>query len=58
MREDVAVEAERAGEVVRWPGASLGTTLQFLHARDRDGEPAIAALRTLVEDTWRVAEAA
>ena len=58
MREDVAIEAERAGEVVRWPGAKLRTTLQFLHPRQRGGEPAIAALCALVDDTWRDAAAA
>jgi len=58
MREEVAIEAERAGEVVRWSGAKLRTTLQFLHPREREGEPAIAALCALVDDTWRHAEAA
>ena len=58
MREDVAMVAERAGEVVRWPGARVETTLQFLHPRERTREPAIAALLALVEDTWRDAAAA
>ena len=58
LREDVAIEAERAGDVVRWPGARLATTLQFLHPRARSGDPAIAALLALVEDTWRDAVAA
>jgi len=53
MREDLAIDAERAGEVVRWPGARLATTLQFLHPRERSEEPAIAALLALVEETWR-----
>jgi DNA-binding transcriptional LysR family regulator len=52
MREDVAREAERAGELVRWPGARLETTLQFLHPRERSGEPALAALLALVDETW------
>ncbi|HEY8244683.1 MAG TPA: LysR family transcriptional regulator, partial [Casimicrobiaceae bacterium] len=58
MREEVAIEAERAGEVVRWTGAKLRTTLQFLRPREREGEPAIAALCALVDETWRHAEAA
>jgi DNA-binding transcriptional LysR family regulator len=58
MREDAAVEHERAGEVVRWPGARMTTTLQFLHPRERAGDPAIAALLALVVDTWRDAAAA
>jgi DNA-binding transcriptional LysR family regulator len=53
MREDTAIEAERAGEVVHWPGARLATTLQFLHPRERSAEPAVAALLALVTDTWR-----
>ncbi|MEO8487635.1 MAG: substrate-binding domain-containing protein [Betaproteobacteria bacterium] len=53
MREDVALEAERAGEGTIWPGARLATTLQFLHRRERAAEPAIAALLALVADTWR-----
>ena len=52
MREDLALAAERAGEVAIWPGARLDTTLQFIHARERTGEPAIAALVALVADTW------
>lgn len=53
MREDIAIDAERAGEVVRWPGARLLTTLQFLHPRERSEEPAISALLALVGDTWQ-----
>ena len=52
MREDLALAAERAGAVAIWPGARLETTLQFIHARERTGEPAIAALVALVADTW------
>jgi DNA-binding transcriptional LysR family regulator len=52
MREDLALAAEQAGEVAVWRGARLETTLQFIHARERTGEPAIAALVALVADTW------
>lgn len=52
MRDDLALDAERAGEVAVWPDARLETTLQFIHARERGGEPAIAALVALVADTW------
>jgi DNA-binding transcriptional LysR family regulator len=52
MREDLALAAERAGEVTVWPDARLETTLQFIHARERTGDPAIAALVALVADTW------
>jgi DNA-binding transcriptional LysR family regulator len=52
MREDLALESERAGEASPWKGARLETTLQFIYARDRATEPATAALLALVTDTW------
>lgn len=52
MREDLALAAEQAGEVAIWPHARLETTLQFIQARERAGEPAIAVLVALVADTW------
>ncbi|CAG1001874.1 Hca operon transcriptional activator HcaR [Burkholderiales bacterium] len=53
MREDLALESERAGEALAWPGARLETPLQFIHARERTPDPAVAALVALVADTWR-----
>ena len=35
MREDLAQQAERAGEVAIWPGVRLATTLEFITPRDR-----------------------
>lgn len=55
MREDIATEAARAGDVVAWNGARLDTTLQFILPRERAGDPATAALAALVADTWSVA---
>jgi DNA-binding transcriptional LysR family regulator len=52
MREDLVQESARAGEVTAWEGARLATTLQFIQARERASEPASAALRALVADTW------
>jgi len=58
IREDVAREAEAAGEVVLWPGAHIETPLQFIWPRARGAEPAIAALVGLVEAAWPEARAA
>lgn len=52
IREDAALEAEAAGEIVLWPGAHIETTLQFIWPRARAAEPAIAALIGLVERVW------
>ena len=52
IREDAALEAEAAGEVVLWPRAHIETTLQFVWPRARGAEPAIAALVGLVEAVW------
>jgi DNA-binding transcriptional LysR family regulator len=57
IREDAALEAEAAGEVVLWPGAHIETTLQFVWPRARGAEPAIAALVALVESVWPEAQA-
>jgi DNA-binding transcriptional LysR family regulator len=58
IREDAALEAEAAGEVVLWPGAHIETTLQFLWPRARGAEPAIAALVAVVESVWPETQAA
>jgi DNA-binding transcriptional LysR family regulator len=52
MREDVALEAEAAGEVCLWPHARIETMLQFIWPRARGAEPALAALIELVESAW------
>jgi DNA-binding transcriptional LysR family regulator len=52
LREDVALEAEAAGEVCLWPRARIETTLQFVWPRARGAEPALAALIGLVECAW------
>jgi len=57
MREDLAQQAERAGEVAIWPGVRLATTLEFITPHDRAAEPAIAALLGLVADAWPEARA-
>jgi DNA-binding transcriptional LysR family regulator len=57
MRDDLARDAALAGDIVVWDGASLATTLQFIHPRERATDPAAAALVALVRDAWPDASA-
>jgi DNA-binding transcriptional LysR family regulator len=52
MREDLAVEAAAAGEVVLWGNKRLLTTLSFVYLAAREDEPAIAALRQILGQVW------
>jgi DNA-binding transcriptional LysR family regulator len=52
IREDVALEAEAAGEVCLWPRARIETALRFLWPRARSAEPALVALVGLVKSVW------
>ena len=54
VREDLAVAAQEAGEVVLWPPASIETALKFVWQHARGSEPALAALVALVRDAWQV----
>jgi DNA-binding transcriptional LysR family regulator len=58
MREDVALEAEAAGEVCLWPGARIETSLQFVWPAARGDEPTLAALVGLGEASWAAADGA
>lgn len=52
MREDLALAAAQAGEVVIWEGEKLETPLSFLYARGRDNDAVISALLDAVEEVW------
>jgi DNA-binding transcriptional LysR family regulator len=56
LREEIAREAEAAGEAYVWSDTKLTTSLQFVYARGRADEPALAALRAVVDDVWRPAK--
>jgi len=58
MREDVALQAQQAGEVHVWSDTRLETSLQFIHPRLRSDEPVIAALPAVIADVWRPKAAA
>ena len=52
LREDVAQQAQDAGEACIWSDTRLTTTLQFIYPRARRDEPIIGALRSVVRDIW------
>jgi len=53
VREDLAQEAEAAGEVIVWSDARLVTTLQFIYASAKREEPDVRALIGVIADVWR-----
>ncbi len=55
VREDLALAARAAGTVCLWGEVRLATTLSFLYPREREREPALAALAGLVADLWGLA---
>jgi DNA-binding transcriptional LysR family regulator len=57
MREDIALEAAAAGEVVLWNKIRLETTLKFLYRKPREGDPEIRALVDVLHHVWASAPA-
>ncbi|MFO1323289.1 MAG: LysR family transcriptional regulator [Burkholderiales bacterium] len=57
MREDLALEAAAAGEVVLWNRVRLETSLQFLHLKQRENDPEIRALLDVLHHVWASAPA-
>ena len=53
VREDLAQDDEKSGEVVVWRDARLATTLHFIHPTDHAEEPAMRALVGIIGDVWR-----
>jgi DNA-binding transcriptional LysR family regulator len=58
MREDLALQAQQAGEIFVWSDTRLETSLQFVYPRLRADEPVIAALRGVIADVWSAPPAA
>jgi DNA-binding transcriptional LysR family regulator len=52
MRDDIAREQVKAGEICVWPKARLRTMLWFVSDAQRAGEPLIDALLGLVCEVW------
>ena len=58
MREDIALEAAAAGEVALWNKVRLPTTLEFLYLKQREADPEIRALLSVLHKIWTSAPAA
>ncbi len=56
MREDLAMAAVAAGDVVLWSDKRLLTTLSFIYLAEREDEPVIRALRDMLARVWTHAE--
>ncbi len=52
VREDLAREREKAGQLVLWPREKLRTTLWFVCAEARADEPPLRALLGCVREVW------
>jgi DNA-binding transcriptional LysR family regulator len=52
IREDVAMEAAAAGEVVLWGKVRLETTLHFIFRKQREHDPEIWALLDVLHHVW------
>ncbi len=52
MREDIALQAQQAGEICIWSDTRLRTSLQFIVPRARADEPVLCALCGVVADVW------
>ena len=52
MREDLAFEKEKAGQVCLWRDVRLTTTLQFVYLLEREQDPVIRALLDVLKDVW------
>jgi DNA-binding transcriptional LysR family regulator len=56
MREDLAIAAAAAGDVVLWSNKRLLTTLSFIYLAEREDEPVLRALRDMLARVWTRAE--
>ena len=52
MREDLACQAQQAGEVYVWHKAQLETKLSFVYLRARESDPVLTAMRDVVKSMW------
>jgi len=52
LREEAALELQRAGSVKIWHGARVASTLWFIALEARRGDPLIEATFDLVRDSW------
>lgn len=52
MREQLALEGVRAGELFIWPKHTVTTTLWLIHLQTRAHDPMIAALTSVLREVW------
>ena len=52
MREDLAFDKQKAGEICLWGDVRLTTTLQFVYLLEREQDPVIRALLDILKDVW------
>lgn len=52
MREDLAFEKARAGQICLWRDVRLTTKLQFVYLREREQDPVIRAMLDVLTDVW------
>jgi DNA-binding transcriptional LysR family regulator len=52
MREDLAIDAAAAGDIVLWSDKRLQTTLSFVYLAEREDEPVVRALRDVLARVW------
>lgn len=58
MRAEYAREYADRGEVVIWPGTIRHAPLLFVYPGDRDGDPILEAMKTIIHQIWDGAGAA
>ena len=56
MREDLAIAASAAGDVVLWGEQRLETTLSFIYLAEREDEALVRALREILGRVWTPAK--
>lgn len=54
IREDLALEKEKAGEICLWRDVRLETTMWFIYPAVRHDDPAIRALLGILRDLWKL----
>jgi DNA-binding transcriptional LysR family regulator len=58
MREPLALQKQRSGEICIWDRARLQTALWFIYLAERRHDPLIEALLEILADIWQIAAAA
>ena len=57
-RDEIALALEQERRIAVWPDALLETRLWFIRQAQRDGDPLLEAVRSLLQEVWRLDESA